>query len=109
MAGNAIFVFNNNEQREKFFSHSILEKHSVNEDTMNTDTNCRIRVPSGDLETGDNPISRQKRLVEVTEVAKTFGAECHLDCGGDNLSDCGDHERSHGRQCDYCMFCENRG
>ena len=104
MAGNAIFVFNNNEQREKFFSHSILEKHSVNEDTMGTNTNCRIRVTSG-----DNPLKRQKWLVEMAEVAKTFGAECHLDCGGDNLSDCGDHERSCGQLCDFCMFEENRG
>ncbi len=104
MAGNAIFVFNDNEQREKFFSHSILEKHSVNEDTMDTDTNCRIRVFSD-----NNPIKRQNGLIEVADVAKTFGAECHLDCGGDNMSDCGDHERSCGRLCDFCMFEENRG
>tara|TARA_R100000458_G_C8157655_1_gene163006 strand:+ start:183 stop:497 length:315 start_codon:yes stop_codon:yes gene_type:complete len=104
MAGNAIFVFNNNEQREKFFSHSILEKHSVNENTMGTSTNCRIHVPSGGSFT-----NAVKGLNEVAEVAKTFGAECHLDCGGDNLSDCGDHERSCGRLCDFCMFEENRG
>jgi len=107
MAGHAIFVFNDNEQRGKFFSHSILEKHSVNEDTMGTDTSCRIKVPSRN--TGDNPIKMQRRLVEVAEVAKTLGAECHLDCGGDNLSDCGDQERSCGRLCDFCMFEENRG
>ncbi len=109
MAGNAIFVFNNNEQREKFFSHSILEKHSINEDTMETDTNCRIRVPSGDWKSSDNPLKIQKRLSEVAEVAKTFGAECHMDCGGDNMTDCGDHERSCGQLCDFCMFSENRG
>ena len=109
MAGQAIFVFEDNEQREKFFSHSILEKHSVNENTMGSHTRCKISVPSGSLGSGDNQVKRQERLHEIATVAESFGAECHLDCGGDNLTDCGDHERLCGRLCDYCMFSENRG
>tara|TARA_Y100001937_G_scaffold13929_2_gene18524 strand:+ start:4970 stop:5284 length:315 start_codon:yes stop_codon:yes gene_type:complete len=104
MAGNAVFVFEDREQRERFFSHSVLERFSVHENTMGTDTNCRICVTSG-----NGVFERQKALVEIAEVAETFGAECHLDCGGDNLSDCGDHERGFGRLCDFCMFSENRG
>jgi len=90
-----ILSFPSRKKRSEFFSTNCLEKYGVSEKTLDTDTDCAI----DDIKVVD--------LAKIIAFAKDrFGAKHHLNCGGNNLTDCNTHEKKCGSICDYCQYME---
>ena len=89
-----ILSFNSNSIREKFFNKGCLEKHGINEDTMDTKTDCSVEHPN------------KKVISNVVSDAKSLNASIYKDCNGVNLKSCSKFEKKNGSICGYCQYCE---
>jgi hypothetical protein len=82
-----ILRFEDIDARDRFFNTKILEEHGVNEDTMETSTDCMLDVA----------------YVEVLDEAKKHGAEIFRTCGFKTMEGCKEYENSCGSPCSYCQ------
>jgi len=82
-----ILRFEDIEARDRFFNTKVLEQYGVNEDTMETATDCMLDVA----------------YVEVLDEAKNHGAEIFRTCGFKTMEGCKQYEKTCGSPCSYCQ------
>lgn len=92
----AVLSFPTLKSRTEFFATNCLEKYGVSEKPVqDKDTDCFV-----------NNVNLND-IIKIIKFAKNnFGAEYHLNCGGSNLTDCGNYESKNGSLCGYCQYME---
>jgi hypothetical protein len=82
-----ILRFEDTDSREKFFDTKTLERYGINEDTMETSTDCMLDAS----------------YPEVIDEAAKYGAEIFKSCGLDTMEGCKNYENTFGSPCSYCQ------
>lgn len=86
-----VIEFNSIDDREKFYSSGVLERHGLSEDDMESDrmslVNCAEHV--------------QKTIIDA---ARKFDCTIYATCGGRTMGECNKHEQEHGAMCQFCQY-----
>lgn len=90
-----VLSFDSIDVRERFFSSSILERYKVNEDTLESSTDCLINCPP------------EFEQAIVDEAKAQFDVIDYKTCGGRTIEECCDYECSHGAMCQYCQYLQS--
>ena len=85
-----VIEFDNIDDRERFYSSGVLERHGLSEDDMESD---RMSLINCDGQTRK----------EIIESAKKYNCTIYVTCGGRTMNDCHQHEKKCGAPCEFCQ------
>lgn len=86
-----VLEFDNIDDRERFYSSGVLERHGISEDDMESDRMSLINCDGQARE-------------EIIESAKKYNCTIYATCGGRSMTDCEKHEQDCGAMCQFCQY-----
>jgi hypothetical protein len=90
MKSSFIVMFDTIDDRERFYSTGVLDKHGISEDNMEMSTASLVHCPTEAKES-------------IVNAAKEYTSDIYSTCGGKSFSDCLDFESKCGAMCEFCQ------